>query len=67
MAAVSVADRGGPKETWSTTAGALRMDYANNLDIVDSNFEGNGYGIRVGGGGPSASQATISRARLGQG
>ena len=49
-AAISVADRGGPKETWSTTAGALRMDYANNLDIVDSNFEGNGYGIRVGGG-----------------
>jgi hypothetical protein len=26
------------------------MDYANNLDIVDSNFEGNGYGLRVGGG-----------------
>ena len=25
-------------------AGGIRMDYANNLDIVDSNFEGNGYG-----------------------
>ena len=31
-------------------AGAIRMDYANNLDIVNSNFEGNGYGIFLGGG-----------------
>ena len=26
------------------------MNYANNLDIVDSNFEGNGFGIFIGGG-----------------
>ena len=31
-------------------AGGVRMEYANNLDIIDSNFEGNGYAIFVGGG-----------------
>jgi parallel beta-helix repeat protein len=34
----------------SPLAGGVRMNYANNLDIVDCNFEGNGYGIFVGGG-----------------
>jgi hypothetical protein len=38
------------KDKWSDLAGGLRADYANNLDIVDSNFEGNGYGIKLGGG-----------------
>jgi parallel beta-helix repeat protein len=41
---------GGDEVKGNTLAGAIRMNYANNLDIINSNFEGNGYGIFIGGG-----------------